>query len=213
MLRMSARMASLSTGVLKKGGHVGPSVGGAVVFQLHQDSTHEFCTRITFDGMGHPCPASDEFATHYNRPHTAQGCAAGASLQRRSCGRDIPVGSGHGELGARLASVVLEGKDFHISPEPTSAISVSEPPLVGGSHARRMHCREVRYRLTGTPVNVHGGHCRWCQRETGTAHAHALNAGFIEAAIIILAVFNVAGGASARMGSIGIIGGPSAVVQ
>src|SRR6266540_4293851 len=33
--------------VLKKGGHVGPSVGGAVVFQLHQNSAHEFCPRIT----------------------------------------------------------------------------------------------------------------------------------------------------------------------
>jgi hypothetical protein len=33
--------------VLKKGGHVGPSVGGAVVFQSHQNSTHESCARIT----------------------------------------------------------------------------------------------------------------------------------------------------------------------
>ena len=30
-------------------------------------------------------------------------------------------------------------------------------------------CRQVRYR--GTPLIVHACHCRWCQRETGTAHA------------------------------------------
>ena len=32
-------------------------------------------------------------------------------------------------------------------------------------------CRQVRYRLVGTPLIVHACHCRWCQRETGTAHA------------------------------------------
>jgi hypothetical protein len=32
-------------------------------------------------------------------------------------------------------------------------------------------CRQVRYRLIGTPLVVHACHCRWCQRETGTAHA------------------------------------------
>ena len=32
-------------------------------------------------------------------------------------------------------------------------------------------CREVRYRLSGTPLIVHACHCRWCQRETGTAFA------------------------------------------
>jgi hypothetical protein len=37
-------------------------------------------------------------------------------------------------------------------------------------------CRQVRYRLSGTPLIVHACHCRWCQRETGTAFA--LNALF-----------------------------------
>jgi hypothetical protein len=37
-------------------------------------------------------------------------------------------------------------------------------------------CRKVRYRLSGTPLIVHACHCRWCQRETGTAFA--LNALF-----------------------------------
>lgn len=32
-------------------------------------------------------------------------------------------------------------------------------------------CREVRYRMTARPMIVHCCHCRWCQRETGTAFA------------------------------------------
>lgn len=32
-------------------------------------------------------------------------------------------------------------------------------------------CRQVRYRLIGLPMIVHACHCRWCQRETGTAFA------------------------------------------
>src|SRR5215470_6561506 len=32
-------------------------------------------------------------------------------------------------------------------------------------------CRFVRYRMTSKPMFVHCCHCRWCQRETGTAFA------------------------------------------
>jgi hypothetical protein len=32
-------------------------------------------------------------------------------------------------------------------------------------------CRHIRYRLSGPPLIVHACHCRWCQRETGTAFA------------------------------------------
>ena len=32
-------------------------------------------------------------------------------------------------------------------------------------------CRAVRYRMTDRPMFVHCCHCRWCQRETGTAFA------------------------------------------
>jgi hypothetical protein len=32
-------------------------------------------------------------------------------------------------------------------------------------------CRGVRYRMTSRPLFVHCCHCRWCQRETGTAFA------------------------------------------
>lgn len=30
-------------------------------------------------------------------------------------------------------------------------------------------CRQVRYRMTSKPLIVHCCHCRWCQRETGSA--------------------------------------------
>ena len=32
-------------------------------------------------------------------------------------------------------------------------------------------CRFVRYRMTSTPLFVHCCHCRWCQREIGSAFA------------------------------------------
>jgi hypothetical protein len=40
------------------------------------------------------------------------------------------------------------------------------PALEGGCD-----CRQVRYRLSSAPLFVHCCHCRWCQRETGTAFA------------------------------------------
>ena len=40
------------------------------------------------------------------------------------------------------------------------------PVLEGGCT-----CGELRYRLTRSPMIVHCCHCRWCQRETGTAFA------------------------------------------
>src|SRR5689334_952749 len=39
-------------------------------------------------------------------------------------------------------------------------------PLQGGCD-----CRAVRYQLTSTPLFVHCCHCRWCQRESGSAFA------------------------------------------
>ncbi len=44
-------------------------------------------------------------------------------------------------------------------------------------------CREVRYRMTSKPMFVNCCHCRWCQRETGTAFA--LNA-MIESDRVVL---------------------------
>lgn len=46
-------------------------------------------------------------------------------------------------------------------------------------------CRAVRYRLTAAPLVVHGCHCHWCQRETGSALA--INAMIERAAIEVLA--------------------------
>lgn len=39
------------------------------------------------------------------------------------------------------------------------------------AHEGGCTCRAVRYRLTATPLFVHCCHCRWCQRETGSAFA------------------------------------------
>ena len=39
-------------------------------------------------------------------------------------------------------------------------------PLEGGCT-----CRAIRYRLQSGPLYVHCCHCRWCQRETGSAFA------------------------------------------
>jgi hypothetical protein len=44
-------------------------------------------------------------------------------------------------------------------------------------------CRAVRYRMISAPLFVHCCHCRWCQRETGTAFA--LNA-LIEADRVVV---------------------------
>lgn len=35
----------------------------------------------------------------------------------------------------------------------------------------RCTCGSVKYRITSKPLFVHGCHCRWCQRETGSAFA------------------------------------------
>ena len=45
-------------------------------------------------------------------------------------------------------------------------MSIAPYPLEGGCD-----CRTVRYRLESRPLFVHCCHCRWCQRESGTAFA------------------------------------------
>jgi hypothetical protein len=44
--------------------------------------------------------------------------------------------------------------------------SDSAYPLEGGCD-----CKRIRYRLESPPLIVHCCHCRWCQRESGTAFA------------------------------------------
>ncbi len=39
------------------------------------------------------------------------------------------------------------------------------------THEGACTCGAVRYRLASGPLFVHACHCRWCQRETGTAFA------------------------------------------
>jgi hypothetical protein len=39
------------------------------------------------------------------------------------------------------------------------------------SHDGGCTCGRLRYRMTSKPMFVHCCHCRWCQRETGTAFA------------------------------------------
>ncbi len=43
----------------------------------------------------------------------------------------------------------------------------TEPPLLEGGCT----CGQARYRMATMPLFVHCCHCRWCQRETGTAFA------------------------------------------
>jgi len=46
-------------------------------------------------------------------------------------------------------------------------VSQADPfPLEGGCD-----CRQVRYRMATRPLFVHCCHCRWCQRESGSAFA------------------------------------------
>lgn len=49
---------------------------------------------------------------------------------------------------------------------PMPRAAAAEFPIEGGCT-----CREVRYRMTTKPLFVHCCHCRWCQRETGSAFA------------------------------------------
>src|SRR5262245_27584193 len=76
----------------------------------------------------------------------------------RNCSRDAVFPS-HA-MGRYDASSLARGK------YEATRVSSMELNMEGGCT-----CRQVRYRLTGTPLIVHACHCRWCQRETGTAHA------------------------------------------
>jgi hypothetical protein len=61
----------------------------------------------------------------------------------------------------------------------TGRVAAGEPLTLKGACA----CGAVRYQMTSGPLFVHCCHCRWCQRETGSAFA--LNA-MIEADRVVL---------------------------
>lgn len=65
-------------------------------------------------------------------------------------------------------------------PDMTTAAIAPSYPLDGGCD-----CRRVRYRLLSAPLFVHCCHCRWCQRETGSAFA--LNAMIESDRVVLLA--------------------------
>jgi hypothetical protein len=48
---------------------------------------------------------------------------------------------------------------------------MSETPAASAIHDGGCTCRHVRYRMLTRPLFVHCCHCRWCQRETGSAFA------------------------------------------
>jgi hypothetical protein len=48
---------------------------------------------------------------------------------------------------------------------------MSEPSSEALCYDGGCTCRRVRYRMTSKPMFVHCCHCRWCQRETGSAFA------------------------------------------
>jgi len=62
-----------------------------------------------------------------------------------------------------LAPMLRDADDL-MHGDPMSASPVY--PIEGGCD-----CRAVRYRMTSSPLFVHCCHCRWCQRESGSAFA------------------------------------------
>jgi len=48
---------------------------------------------------------------------------------------------------------------------------MSDPSAMSAFYDGGCTCREVRYRMLTKPLFVHCCHCRWCQRETGSAFA------------------------------------------
>jgi hypothetical protein len=48
---------------------------------------------------------------------------------------------------------------------------MSNTPAASAIYDGGCTCRHVRYRMLGKPLFVHCCHCRWCQRETGSAFA------------------------------------------
>jgi hypothetical protein len=87
-----------------------------------------------------------------------------------------------GASGRRFTEPVPENRNFshaarRLADYGRYMTSDTTYPLEGGCD-----CQGIRYRMETAPLIVHCCHCRWCQRETGTAFA--LNA-MIEAERVI----------------------------
>ena len=79
--------------------------------------------------------------------------------------------------------VVVRIFDWSLGPRPAGA-PIGLITRIGGGTIEVMQgaamsqrdggctCGQVRYRMSGSPLFVHCCHCRWCQRESGSAFAH-----------------------------------------
>ena len=118
--------------------------------------------------MKHPMPGQPSVWL----PYVLVDDIAAQTEKARSLGatiiKDVSEVPGMGSL-----SIVLDptgavfGRGSPRKPEPVA----EETGMEGGCT-----CRAVRYRLTSKPLFVNCCHCRWCQRESGSAFA--LNAMF-----------------------------------
>lgn len=75
------------------------------------------------------------------------------------CYRDKEYTHPHGQPSASMA------QEQGSPPTSTNGESPASP-LEGGCS-----CKHIRYRMVSKPLIVHACHCRWCQRETGSAFA------------------------------------------
>lgn len=92
---------------------------------------------------------------------TAAGAAAGGAL-RHVNSASCPGTRQGGPRPAGRNAVSLEPREKATREEAVSRDGGY--PIEGGCD-----CRAVRYRMTTAPLYVHCCHCRWCQRETGSA--------------------------------------------
>src|SRR3546814_3324826 len=85
----------------------------------------------------------------------------------------LPISGGLGINTDRCPWLVGTGPLFAVALACSAAQYRLEDPMTDHdtAHEGGCTCRAVRYRLTAMPLFVHCCHCRWCQRETGSAFA------------------------------------------
>src|SRR5262245_15736086 len=95
--------------------------------------------------------------------------SAGSGIGGRCCSTTPALRQGPGALYSESARERLPSFSFPRAATSlvllnTSPHMAESEPIEGGCT-----CRAIRYRMTSTPLFVHCCHCRWCQRETGSA--------------------------------------------